>query len=110
VVTIPTWKQDLNAVITGDVGPGDTVVVCVRPEKIQIAEQPASNDNCLEGVVVNSTYIGSDTHVFLDVGGVPMKSWEQNRISTLDPRAFYRKGQKLWLTLHADNVLVLPKE
>src|SRR5512140_745413 len=106
VVTIPAWKQDLQAVITTDVSQGDAVSVCIRPEKIRIDDKSVPNDNCVEGVVVNSTYIGSDTHVFLDVGGVPIKTWEQNRVSTLDPRAFYKKGQTLWLTLLPDNVLV----
>jgi spermidine/putrescine transport system ATP-binding protein len=110
LVTIPAWKQDLEATLMGDAIAGDAVVVSVRPEKIRIADQPTSGDNCVEGTLVNSTYIGSDTHLFVEVAGLPVKTWEQNRISTLDPRAFYRKGQKLWLTLHADNVLVLPKE
>ncbi len=110
IVTIPAWKQDLQAVITSDVGRGDAVAVCVRPEKIRIDDNPVGNENCVEGVVVNSTYIGSDTHVVLDVGGLPIKTWEQNRISTMDPRAFYKKGQRLWLTLRPENVLVLPKE
>ena len=110
VVTIPAWKQDLQATLVADAAAGDAVVVSVRPEKIQISEQPKTNDNCLEGVVFNSTYIGSDTHLFLDVGGQQVKAWEQNRVSSLDPHLFYRKDQKLWLTFPAENVLVLPKE
>ncbi len=110
VVTIPAWKKDLHAVLVADASLGDTVVVSVRPEKIRIAGTPDTNENCIEGTIVASTYIGSDTHVFMDVGGQPIKAWEQNRISTADPSAFYRKSQKLWLTFPADNVLVLPKE
>jgi spermidine/putrescine transport system ATP-binding protein len=110
LVTIPVWKRDLEAILMGDVSLGDAVVVSVRPEKIHIGELPEARGNCLEGVVVNSTYIGSDTHVYVDVGGQQIKTWEQNRISTMDPRAFYKKGQKLCLTLLPDNVLVLPKE
>jgi spermidine/putrescine transport system ATP-binding protein len=110
VVTISAWKQDLQAVLVADAAAGDAVVLSVRPEKIQISAEPLTNDNCLQGIVVNSTYIGSDTHIFLDVAGQRVKAWEQNRISTMDPRSFYRKDQKLWLTFPADNVLVLPKE
>ncbi len=110
VVTIPAWRQDLRAVLVGSAELGDTVVVSVRPEKIRISGTPDTNENCVEGVIVNSTYIGSDTHVFVDVGGQQIKAWEQNRISTPDPHAFYRTGQQLWLTFPADNVLVLPKE
>ncbi|HEX8991622.1 MAG TPA: ABC transporter ATP-binding protein [Anaerolineales bacterium] len=110
LVTISGWSQDLRALLVADAIAGDTVVVSVRPEKIQISDRPGANDNCLEGVVVNSTYIGSDTHVFVDVAGQQIKAWEQNRFSTLDPRSFYRKDQKLWLTFPAENVLVLPRE
>ena len=110
IVTITALKQDLNAILMGEASPGDAVVVSIRPEKIRIADKPETNENCLEGTVVNSTYIGSDTHVYADVGGQQMKIWEQNRVSTLDPRAFYKKGQQLRLMLLADNVLVLPKE
>ena len=109
VVTIPAWTKDLQAVLVADANLGDKVVVSIRPEKIRIAGTPDTNENCVEGSIVNSTYIGSDTHVFVDVSGQPIKAWEQNRISTADPSAFYRKGQKLWLTFPADNVLVLPK-
>ncbi len=110
LVTITALKQDLSAVLMGDASVGDTILVSVRPEKMRISDGPVPGENCLEGTVVNSTYIGSDTHVYVDVGGQQMKIWEQNRVSTLDPRAFYKKGQLLWLTLPADNVLVLPKD
>jgi spermidine/putrescine transport system ATP-binding protein len=110
MVTIAAWQQEVQAIITTDVRPGDAAVVCIRPEKIRIVDKPETNENCAEGVVVNSTYIGSDTHVFLDVHGQQIKAWEQNRVSTLDPRAFYGKGQKRWLTFLPENTLVLPKE
>lgn len=110
VVTIPDWKQDLHGIASGAVNSGDEVAVSIRPEKIRIADKVESKENCLEGVVVNSTYIGSDTHIYLEVQGRQIKIWEQNRISTLDPRAYYRKGEHMWITLLPENTLVLPKE
>jgi ABC-type Fe3+/spermidine/putrescine transport system ATPase subunit len=110
LVTIPAWKQDLQATLVGDVIAGDEVQLSVRPEKIHIADLPPAGGNCTEGTVVNTTYIGSDTHVYLDIGGQQVKVWEQNRMSSLDPQLFYRKGQKLWAAFPPDNVLVLPKE
>jgi spermidine/putrescine transport system ATP-binding protein len=110
VVTIPAWRQDLDALLTGDAGTGDAVVISIRPEKIHITDKPETGVNCVEGTVVNSTYIGSDTHLYVDVGGQQLKIWEQNRVSTLDQRSFYQKGEQIWLTLLTDNVLVLPKE
>jgi spermidine/putrescine transport system ATP-binding protein len=110
VVTIPVWKEELTGLITGRVAAGDAVAVSIRPEKIRLTDQPGIKENSLEGVVVNSTYIGSDTHVYLDVRGQRLKVWEQNRISTLDPRAYYLNGQKVWVTLLPENTLVMPRE
>src|SRR5512142_422937 len=69
IVTIPILKQDLRAVLVGDVIAGDEVQLSVRPEKIHIADMPPEAGNCMEGIVVNTTYIGSDTHVYMDIGG-----------------------------------------
>ncbi len=109
VVTIPEWKKDLSGVMTAKVGPGDEVVISIRPEKISLSEKPASKQDSIEAVVVTSSYIGSDTHVYLEASGKRFKVWEQNRLSTLDPRAYYRNGQKIWLTLLPDNTVVLPR-
>jgi len=110
VVTIPAWQEDLSGIVSGNVASGDEVAISIRPEKIQLTDQPEVNRNCLEGTVVNSTYIGSDTHVYLDVRGQPIKIWEQNRLSSLDARTYYHNGQKVWLTLLAENTIVIPKE
>ena len=108
VVTVPLWKEELTGLAASRVKVGDQVAVSIRPEKIRLTDRPPIKHNSLEGVVVNSTYIGSDTHVYLDVRGQRMKVWEQNHISTLDPRAYYHNGQKVWVTLLPENTLVLP--
>ncbi|MGA7193575.1 MAG: ABC transporter ATP-binding protein [Anaerolineales bacterium] len=110
VVYVPAWQQELTGIITSKVNVGDEVAISIRPEKIRLSDESASNDSSLDGTVVNSTYIGSDTHVYLDVRGQRVKVWEQNRISTLDPRAYYQNGQKVRLSLMAENTLVLPKD
>lgn len=110
VVHIPAWKEDLTGIIPGKVGVGEEVAVSIRPEKIQLTNRKQTKENCLEGLVVSSTYIGSDTHVYLDVRGQRLKVWEQNRMSTLDPSAYYQNGQNVWITLLAENTLVLPKD
>ncbi|MBI3739687.1 MAG: ABC transporter ATP-binding protein [Chloroflexi bacterium] len=110
IVNVPVWGQELTGIVTSKVRAGDAVAISIRPEKIRLAEKQGIKENSLQGVVVNSTYIGSDTHVYLDVRGQRIKVWEQNRISTLDPRAYYRNGQKVWVTLLPENTLVLPKD
>ena len=110
VVSISAWKEELAGVMTAPVSVGDDVAVSIRPEKIQLTDTKQPDANCLEGVVTTSTYIGSDTHVYLDVRGQRLKVWEQNRMSTLDPSAYYQNGEKVWITLLAENTLVLPKD
>ncbi len=110
VVYLPAWEQELAGVITSKVNVGDDVAISIRPEKIRLSDNSAAGGSGLEGTVVNSTYIGSDTHLYLDVHGQRMKVWEQNRVSTLDPRAYYQTGQKVRLSLMPENTLVLPKD
>ncbi len=109
-VRIPSWEQELTGLITSQVNVGDSVSVSIRPEKLQLSEQAAQNQNSLEGVITGSTYIGSDTHVYVDVRGQKLKVWTQNRLSTLDPSAYYHNGRKVWLTFLPENTLVLPKD
>lgn len=89
---------------------GEDVVVSIRPEKVRITEKCALNQNCFRAKITNSVYIGSDTHVYLDVHGVTLKSWELNMISRLDPKSFYTVGQEVWLMLMPENTLVLKKD
>ena len=110
VVNIPDWNRELTGLVTGEVKAGDDVAVSIRPEKVRLVEAGAAAEDNLEGVVVNSTYIGSDTHVYLDVRGQQLKVWEQNRVSTLDPRAYYVNGQKVRVALLPENTLVMPRE
>jgi ABC-type Fe3+/spermidine/putrescine transport system ATPase subunit len=110
VVTVPVWKEELTGLVTSKVSEGDEVVISIRPEKIRLTDRPPSGLVSLEGVVATSTYIGSDTRVYLDVRGQRLKVWEQNHISTLDPRAYYRNGQSVWVSLLPENTLILPKD
>jgi len=106
-VFIEEFGAEVRGLITGDISAGDSVAVSIRPEKIRLSEQSAFNQNCFEGVVSRTTYIGSDTHVYVDIKGNQIKVWEQNKISSLDPKAYYTVGQKVWLTLFMENTLVM---
>ena len=101
--------EELTGLVTSKVNTGDEIAISIRPEKIRLSDASSPNASSLDGTVVNSTYIGSDTHVYLDVRGQRMKVWEQNRISTLDPHAYYQSGQKVWLTLMPENTLYSAK-
>jgi spermidine/putrescine transport system ATP-binding protein len=109
-VHVPALGESVRALNTGGVKPTSTTTLSIRPEKIRISEKCNMNENCFKGNVTNTTYIGSDTHVFVDVGGVQLKILEQNKISSLDPKAYYFQGQEVWLTLFPENVLALAEE
>jgi spermidine/putrescine transport system ATP-binding protein len=105
----------LNAELTGlpvseGLVNGEDVIVSIRPEKIRISEDEAMNTNFFRGTITNTVYIGTDTHVYLDVCDAKLKVYEQNHISRLDPGSFHTVGQEVWLMLMPENTLVLKKE
>jgi len=110
-VFVPSLKTEIKGMpISKGLVKGEEVVVCIRPEKVRIADKKAANQNMFRGKVSNTVYIGADTHVFVDVQGTRLKVWEQNRISRLDPKSFYTVGQEVWLMLMPENTLVLKKD
>lgn len=110
-VFVPTLNAELVGVpISEGLVKGEEVVVCIRPEKIRIAEKNAVNQNMFHARVTNTVYIGADTHIYVDARGTKLKVLEQNRISRLDPKSFYTVGQEVWLMLMPENTLVLKKE
>jgi mannopine transport system ATP-binding protein len=55
------------------------VKVVVRPERIQVLEHGASEDNCLPGMIERSVYVGSILHVFVRlVDGKTIQAWVTN--------------------------------
>ncbi|MCX6080791.1 MAG: ABC transporter ATP-binding protein [Chloroflexi bacterium] len=107
---VPRLGAQLVGMSQNKFNPGDKVVISIRPEKIRLSDQPALNLNCFEVRVTNSAYIGSDTRLEVDASGVRLKVWEQNHISTLDPRAYHQGEQRAWLSIFPENALVLPQE
>ncbi len=106
-VFVPALNMELIGLNTGKVVNGEKAVLSIRPEKIRLADKKVINTNCIQGTITNTTYIGSDTHVYVDVNGLQFKVLEQNKISSLDPQAYYARGQQVWLTLFPENTLVL---
>ena len=108
------YISEINAELTGlpvsqGLVNGEQVTVSIRPEKVMISEKPF-NQNTFMGKVTNTVYIGTDTHVFVNVGEKRIKVFEQNRISRLDPGSFYTVGQEVRLVMMPENVLVLKKD
>jgi spermidine/putrescine transport system ATP-binding protein len=109
-VYIPEWEEELYGIpVSEGLINGEEVTVSIRPEKIHITEKPLNIDT-LTGQVVNTVYIGTDTHVYIDVKGKRLKVFEQNRISRLDPGSYYTIGQQVMFVMLPENVLVLKKD
>jgi spermidine/putrescine transport system ATP-binding protein len=109
-VIVPELHSELRGLpVSHGLNVGDDVTVSIRPEKVHIAEKGMSQ-NSFTGEVVNTVYIGTDTHVYVNVHGKRIKVFEQNRISRLDPGSFYTVGQKVFLVMMPENVLVLKKD
>ena len=104
----------LNAEVKGmpmskDLVNGEEVIISIRPEKIRIVEN-VTDGSAFKARVTNSVYIGSDTHLYLDLNGLRMKVMEQNRISSLDPSMFYVKNEEVLISFPPENTLVLKKD
>jgi len=100
----------LHAAASADAGPGDTVWVAVRPEKIRVShERPAAAAaNCVAGQVSSIGYLGdlSVYKVRLDNGFV-MKAAAAN-MTRLIERPF-RRDERVWLSWAPDAGVVLAK-
>jgi len=111
VVYVPAFNADLTGLPVSDrLVNGEEVIVSIRPEKIRITEKETTNTNFVEGKIINTVYIGTDTHVYLDVCGVKVKVYEQNHVSHLDPKSFHTIGQEVGLMMAPENTLVLSKD
>ena len=110
VVFVPQLNAELTGLpVSHGLAGGEEVTVSIRPEKVRIAEK-GLDVNSFVGNVTNTVYIGTDTHVFVDLMGAKVKVFEQNRISRLDPKSFYTVGQEVTLVMMPENVLVLKKD
>jgi spermidine/putrescine transport system ATP-binding protein len=104
----------LNAEVTGmpmskDLVNGSDVIVSIRPEKIRIVENQ-NGAGVFKAKVGTSVYIGSDTHLYLNLNGSRLKVMEQNRISSLDPSTFYAKDEEVLFIFPPENTLILKKD
>jgi spermidine/putrescine transport system ATP-binding protein len=117
-VLLNTLNQEVTGIRQGNLTVGQAVAVSIRPEKVRLADDDQKKvrdlqgtENLLRGKVVTTAYIGSDTRVVLELGGgLRMRAWEQNAISTLDPEAYYSAGDAVRVFIPIENTLVLPED
>jgi spermidine/putrescine transport system ATP-binding protein len=106
-VFVSALNAEVKGIAMGSLTIGESVAISIRPEKIRLAETTNLQQNCFEGTISTTTYIGSDTHLIVDVNGLKFKAREQNKISSLEPEAYYTLGQKVWLVMFSENTLVM---
>lgn len=108
-VFVPHINAELKGMpMSKDFVNGEEVTISIRPEKIRIVEN--AQDGAFKARVSNSVYIGSDTHLYLDLNGSRIKVMEQNRISSLDPSMFYVKNEDVLISFPPENTMVLKKD
>jgi len=95
----------------GEESPAHTqVTVAIRPEKINLLDEPPSDEKiCLPGVIQEVVYIGTDTHFQISLAeDLVIRVRQQNRISTADRRAYFgERGDKIYLAWAPESALLL---
>jgi spermidine/putrescine transport system ATP-binding protein len=108
IVFVPALEAEIAGVGYQSFHNGQQVSLSVRPEKIHLAEQPPDGQKSFPVRVTQVSYIGSDTRVLVQAGKTTLKVAEQNKISTLDPDAYFQNGEQAFASLTPENTLVLP--
>ena len=92
--------------------PEGRVTLAVRPEKLQIGEQPPAQrgDNHLQGRLIAQAYRGDRNHYYVEVDGLskPLAVAAQNvtRYAAGDSLA----GRPVWVSWSADAGVLLPDD
>jgi len=53
------------------------VVLCLRPESVEIAEERTPGANLVTGTILSETFLGNHTEYVINIGGVSIKSHSQ---------------------------------
>lgn len=107
VVRAHELGQDLVARAPQPIPVGTDVSIAIRPEKIDVLEQPpTAEDNVVQGKVADVAYLGdvSIYHVRTE-GGLVLRVQETHAARTADPH--YQWGETLWLVWRAADAIVL---
>ena len=108
VVYVPDLENEVTGTGYQTFHNGQQVYLSVRPEKITLEERAVLSHNTFPASVLQASYIGSDTRILAKVGKTILKVTEQNKISTLDPEAYFQNDEQAVATLFPENTLVLP--
>jgi spermidine/putrescine transport system ATP-binding protein len=107
---VSTAVGDLPARIAtaarGELSPGDSAMVFIRPENLTVAESGAGGDNRIAATVANEEFEGQSYHVFLEgAGGSQIK---MSLTNTGQARAGSAIGDQVTLSYDPDQAVALP--
>jgi spermidine/putrescine transport system ATP-binding protein len=85
------------------VGPGESVLVAVRPEKIRMLRSEGTGVNSIRGRVADVSYLGAFTRYGVEAGEGTLAVVEQNE--GMGPAT--RTGEEVWLSWSIEQTLVL---
>ncbi len=97
---VHTEIGDLKVVADDALVAGDTVVISVRPEDIELAEERRTGVNCGEGRVDQKVFIGEAVDFQVKVG-------ERVLLARAHPRVRTKIGEMIYFDLHPDKCVAL---
>jgi spermidine/putrescine transport system ATP-binding protein len=82
-------------------------LVAVRPEKIHLSKAPASGENVFSGRIDEEVFQGAMDRLALTTAcGTRLTALAANESATQEP---VRAGDRVWATVHMDDIAVLPR-
>lgn len=108
-VSIPGVGEAIG-LLGAAVSVGQPAFLSIRPEKIELVRAAENGVNIFSVTISQVTYIGADTRIEAQIGGERLRVYEQNRISSLDPKAHHQNEKQAWVSIRPENALVLPVE
>jgi spermidine/putrescine ABC transporter ATP-binding subunit len=95
-----------KAVHTGNEVPPNKVVIGIRPEHIRIyKEKPATDNNLLEGKIVDITFLGATQRFHVEYGNTVIAV---DRVGGRHAEERHKQSETIFLEMDPENCLILP--
>ncbi len=82
---------------------GDEVDLLMRPEDIEVSDQPISGVNVVESTVARSYFLGNLADLYVNVDNA---QWRLQ----LSPPRLWPEGQKMWLRVRPEDIRLFPRK
>jgi spermidine/putrescine transport system ATP-binding protein len=95
--------QLIPAQLEPGMAPGESVLVCVRPEKLRVGRKPGDGQASVEGTVVETVYLGTATQYMVELAPDVRLVAIENNVQTARRQNRLALGSKLtlgWLPEH----------